>query len=85
MTTINPQKKTNIHECKECNYITSSNKDFLKHINTIKHSNNIKNPSTTLKIPFAAFTCKKCEKQYKERTALWRHNKNCNVVKTEKQ
>jgi hypothetical protein len=29
------------------------------------------------------FTCNICNKQYKNRSGLWRHNKVCNIIKNE--
>jgi len=77
--------KKNICEC--CDYSTFSNKDFKKHLLTAKHkkiedatrcgdfSNNSQPENPTNMI----FTCVNCERQFKSRSGLWRHKKNCNI------
>jgi hypothetical protein len=71
------------YECILCDYITSSLKDFNKHIQTSKHLNktnlnvleqkNPKNPQS--------FSCKNCNKCYKARNSLWYHEQKCNYEK----
>jgi hypothetical protein len=68
--------------CETCDYTTSSNKDFNKHILTRKHNisqngNQVetgKNPKTT-----QDFLCD-CGKIYKNRSGLWKHQKICNEI-----
>jgi hypothetical protein len=59
--------------CDYCYYKCNKTNDWLKHINTQKHIQNsikeVKNHS--------AFTCKKCQKSYNNRSGLWKHNKTC--------
>ena len=70
------------YECKNCNYNTSSKKDFNKHNLTAKHLKNTistnfnKNGILEEKIP-KIYDCI-CGKIYKERTGLWRHKQKCN-------
>ena len=67
----NPQK----YSCQSCNYITSSKKDYNKHLLTRKHkivTNDDK------KIPIA-YICE-CGKQYKYRQGLSNHKQKCNYV-----
>ena len=77
----NPQK----FECLDCNYITSSIKDYNKHLLTAKHKNRLilnnleqKNPENPQK-----FICKNCNKCYKARNSLWYHQQKCNSVELE--
>ena len=61
--------------CQKCNYITSSKKDYNKHLLTRKHkivTNDDK------KIPLA-YICE-CGKQYKYRQGLSNHKQKCNYV-----
>jgi hypothetical protein len=71
----NPHK----FNCTFCNYFTSSCKDFNKHEQTQKHKRNtlatFSNVSATQK---SRYICKNCNKEYHDRTGLWRHNKICN-------
>ena len=83
----NPEIIIKKNICKCCDYSTSSNKDFKKHLGTAKHkkmedatscedfSNNSQPENPTNMI----FTCVNCERQFKSRSGLWRHKKNCNI------
>ena len=68
--------------CNCCNIKTNNKKDFNKHILTSKHKKLTqvktmehicpKNSETPI-----VYTCKHCNKQYKSRVGLWKHNKQC--------
>ena len=97
MSTKNPKKSLKNYTCENCDYYTSSKKDYNKHLFTSKHEKitncqhvNIKNPSidnimneniSDKKI----FICD-CGKKYKERSGLWKHKKKCisDNIETEK-
>jgi len=67
-----------VFECKSCYYSTSCSKDFKKHTNTKKHFSNISQQLATEKSAIIPkFICENCNKQYKDRTGLWRHKKKC--------
>ena len=84
----NPEFIIKKNICKCCDYSTTSNKDFKKHLGTAKHkkmedatrcedfSNNSQHENPTNMI----FTCVNCERQFKSRSGLWRHKKNCNIA-----
>lgn len=67
-------------ECKICDYITSSKKDFNKHISTAKHKKGINandfgiNPSKKIKNNFQCL----CGKIYQHQSSYCRHKKKCN-------
>ena len=65
----NPQK----FHCELCNYLTSSSKDFNKHLLTKKHISvsqaTPSNGETTQKV----LMCENCNKIYNDRSGLWRH------------
>ena len=71
--------------CENCNYNTSSLKDYNKHLTTLKHHNRTKlnnleqicpkNPSEHI--------CRKCNKIYRARNSLWYHEQKCNKNETE--
>ena len=63
-------------ECKSCYYVTSCSKDYKKHLQTKKHFRNSSQQSATKKSVF----CENCQKQYKDRTGLWRHKRTCIVT-----
>ena len=79
MTTISPQEIPKFN-CVYCEYITNNKKDYRKHLSTLKHINmNEIQHLTTEKSPDASrcYKCKYCDKTYKYRDGLWRHNKKC--------
>ena len=68
--------------CIQCDYTTSSNKDYNKHLSTRKHIyrttlNNLE-PENPNKSPIT-FKCE-CGKEYIARNSLWYHKKKCPVV-----
>jgi Zinc finger, C2H2 type len=76
------------YECEICDYITTNSYDYKKHNETIKH----KNMSLSIKsMQFIAkntqnkkYSCKNCNKEYKDASGLWRHKKICiNIEKQE--
>ena len=74
-------KSSKFYECKLCDYITSRNSQYQRHLLTDKHEKNQKSTfcqqkSTKInqKVPF--FVCD-CGRNYKERSGLWRHKKVC--------
>ena len=71
----NPKK----FECKYCNYITSSKKDYEKHKLTRKHLKETGelNMETTKNPQTQPMICDICGKTYKTRTGLWKHKKTC--------
>jgi hypothetical protein len=63
--------------CTTCDLITSSKKDYSKHLLTSKHINAMKiNESHAQPI---SNTCS-CGKHYKDRSGLWRHQKKCTTL-----
>jgi hypothetical protein len=66
--------------CEKCDYNTFNRKDYKKHLETIKHKNNV---LTTLgdnlspKSIKKTYICQNCQKEYKDRAGLWRHKKKC--------
>jgi hypothetical protein len=82
MTTEIPKKNFKFY-CEQCKYITNNKKDYNKHLSTLKHLNrekyNNSSSDTTEKSPKipTCYECKFCDKKYKYRDGLWRHNKKC--------
>ncbi len=81
MTTKNSQKNAKKFVCDKCDFFTSNKYDYKKHLETIKHKNNVtttddnKGVSKTSK-----FICVNCEKNFNDRAGLWRHRKKCIVI-----
>ena len=72
--------------CNFCDYTCSKKYNWDKHISTTKHksatnSNNLATENGKKWQKWQNFHCDNCEKQYKDRTGLWRHKKSCCVQK----
>jgi len=80
MLTDFPQKIP-LYYCKKCELKTNNKKDYEKHLLTSKHKKLTNVNETLTEIPqksqFCVFICKKCNKEYKSRTGLWKHTKTC--------
>ena len=81
MTYIKIPKNPSKYLCKECNYTTSSKKDFNKHNLTAKHQILTNTYPKIPKIP-TAYPCE-CGKEYKHRQSLNNHKKQCTYKMTE--
>ena len=78
-TTKYPQKSHKKFCCESCNYFTSSQKDYNKHILTAKHKNTTNNTEKNDKI---SFICE-CGKSYAYRGSLYNHKKKCKYLNKE--
>jgi hypothetical protein len=73
--------------CEYCDYSTSYKHNYDKHLSTPKHQKNTfcqqsatfstKSMEKVWKSMENNFECKVCNKFYKDRSGLWRHNKKC--------
>ena len=75
--------------CEKCDLITCKKTDYNRHILTSKHklATNSNHLATKNEIIYKPFTCDNCNKEYCDRTGLWRHKKKCNgenTIMTEK-
>jgi len=61
--------------CEKCTFVSSNKKDYNRHLLTPKH-NRLRNTRVT-QIPNQ---CEFCNKQYRDRSGLWRHNRKCRVA-----
>jgi hypothetical protein len=81
------EKVCDIFECIKCDYSTSYKYNFDKHLLTPKHQKNTfcQQTATFVNQKYEKvwesmenkFECKVCNKFYKDRSGLWRHNKKC--------
>ncbi len=65
-----------IYSCVGCHYNTLRKSDYVKHCSTKKHIIN-----TQLSHVYGTppkIICDTCNRQYKDRSGLWRHKKKCN-------
>ncbi len=73
-----PNKNTKKFECKNCDFSSSKEIEYNRHISTSKHKKltnlDIVNENTKI------FVCNTCSKQYFSRVGLWKHYKICNKV-----
>jgi len=80
----NQQKSAKFFHCKKCDYVTSRKSNFEEHKLSAKHEkklygNNLetfgnKNQQKSAK---NIFSCENCNKEFKSRSGLWKHNKIC--------
>ena len=66
--------------CLTCDYSTSRNSQYERHISTDKHKNLCLSTEINEKVQKSSdlFECL-CGKSYKERSGLWRHKQKCNI------
>ena len=64
-------QKDKHYKCQYCNYVTDIKQNINKHMSTSKHSKKIE-PVESSKLK-----CNICNKEYKNRSGLWKHNKTC--------
>lgn len=67
-----PKKSRTSYRCEQCDYETSDNRDYRRHLDTKKHN------ETAVKHEKPNYTCPTCSHVYASRTSLWRHKKTCN-------
>jgi hypothetical protein len=65
--------------CEKCNYVTCNIKDYNKHLSTRKHNLKQNVTEKSPKIPEIILQCEFCNKDYNNRTSLWRHKKKCKI------
>ena len=83
MLTESCDKVAHKFKCLVCHYNTNRKSSYDKHILTAKHIELTKvaqnlTESCTTTASLDVYTCKKCNKEYKSRVGLWKHNKICN-------
>ena len=75
-------EKSQDYTCEKCQYISDNKKDYIKHLTTAKHKKKqmetADNPSLSMSLD--TLKCEKCNKQYKNRSGLWKHKKQCQVL-----
>ena len=70
MSTVS-EKKQQEFLCDCCHYRTNVKRDYINHLMTKKHERK----SDCQQITTECYVCNICNKQYKDRTGLWRHTK----------
>jgi hypothetical protein len=81
MATEKTHKNNSQYICDFCDFNTTNKNDYNRHILTVKHSRNknatLSNNEILKKTDI--YLCKNCNKQYHDRTGLWRHKSKCNL------
>jgi ribosomal protein L37AE/L43A len=73
----NSQQISSDFHCEKCNYNTVRKSDYNKHILTSKHKLATTRTKKSHAPNASAYICDNCNKQYHDRTGLWKHNKKC--------
>jgi hypothetical protein len=81
MASPKTQKNSKIFNCELCDFNTSNKNDYNRHIATQKHRSNILATDCNKENSNIHFMCEICDKEYKNRTGLWRHKKKCQEIK----
>ena len=67
--------------CKNCDYVTGRESQYIRHLSTPKHKR-IQND--TKKVPKSSeHICNICNKKYKYHSGLWKHKKSCTLENEE--
>ena len=86
---IKPKTSPNYY-CETCDYISCKKSNYATHLMTLKHlkctngnvletAGNQNKPKTSSKF----YSCDNCQKKFKNRSGLWKHNKLC-IIEPEK-
>ena len=65
-------KADSIFYCEKCNFTTKRKSHWDRHIYTMKHKKNYNKDNYCVYV-----VCSNCDKKYKDRSGLWRHEKYC--------
>ena len=88
-------KNEQIFYCEYCDYSTSRNNNYIRHLSSKKHLKNAlpnvaktlpkrcqmsKNEQKRAEIVKNVYICEHCNKEYLDRSGLWRHKKKCKMA-----
>jgi hypothetical protein len=91
MTTIDNKNYAFLCEknyCNICDYGTSKKSSFKNHCESKKHKYNILSTNGNenyANLCSSKYQCEKCDKQFKDRSGLWRHKKKCTYTKDDEE
>ena len=77
MATKNTSKHINIFHCKTCDFKCSKKGDYNRHLLTRKHE--MATNGNNVALQKTSFICDICNKEYLDRSGLWRHKKKCSI------
>jgi len=75
----NDNKISKKYSCSICDFYSSNKNDYNRHNSTNKHKTKVLSATVNIESTKQTHVCNICNKEYKERTGLWRHKKICNV------
>ena len=75
MTNEKSPKNVNKYACETCDYNTSKQFDYMKHLSTLKHKNQVLGDISCEKVA-SAYECN-CGKKYNHASSLWNHKQKC--------
>jgi hypothetical protein len=79
-----PANPAPIFYCKNCDYNTSRKSNYYEHIMTSKHkrnsNGNLCQPISSKNQQPIKYSCQFCDKEYNNKSGLWKHKQKCNVV-----
>ena len=81
LATFSQLKNCNYFNCQACDYKCCKNSEWERHIATAKHKKKQNATVLATKMPENSLFCETCNKEYKDRTGLWRHKKKCSEKK----
>jgi hypothetical protein len=79
MATKKHEKNTVKFYCNLCNFKCSRKGEWNRHVITRKHINSTNGNDFNTK-KHQSFICVKCNKQYSDRTGLWKHKQKCRNI-----
>ena len=78
MLTFTPKKNAENFVCKSCDFISSKESDYKRHLMTRKHKTLTKPENVNFRAD--ALSCQFCQKLYSSRVGLWKHEKKCGKI-----
>ena len=78
------QKNPILFTCEDCDFNTSSKKDYKRHLDTIKHKNNKWKSLETIFTPKNPKYVCVCGNMYVNNSGLWKHKKKCQPKNVQK-
>ena len=82
MTNEKSQKNVKKYTCESCDYNTSKQCDYTKHLSTLKHKTQVLGDISCEKVA-CAYECN-CGKKYNHASSLWNHKQKCNFLSQDK-
>ena len=76
------RKSNPSYYCKHCKFTSKNKTDFSRHEKTAKHIaqiNSISVETITAVATATSYCCQQCNKEYKNRSGLWKHAQQCEV------